>query len=116
MKTKILFSFCALIVLILGVGVATGVLEITEFQKSEPEPESEDIFRVDLTDYLLIGYFYDSGGSVLVIGPIVGYQDESTGAEVIVTEKKTYCVKNWDYKILYSKPDLPRNKEPNKKF
>ena len=109
-KIKTFLVLCILITLIVGAGIVFDVLEFKEFQ------ESEEILVVDLSDYLMISYFYDTGDAVLILNPTVSYYDEDSGSEVVLTEEKIYCIKNWDYKIFYSKPDLPKNEEQNKKF
>ena len=109
-KIKTFLVLCILITLIVGAGIVFGVIEFKEFQRPE------EILVRDLSDYLMISYFYATGDVVLILNPTVSYYDEDSGSEVVLTEEKIYCIKNWDYKIFYSKPDLPKNEEQNKKF
>jgi len=55
-----------------------------------------------LEDYLIICYFYSNNEMVFIANPVKLYFID--GAEVVVTVEKIYCIKNWDYKILYLKP------------
>lgn len=109
-KIKTIVIICTFVALAIFAGIGLCVFEFTDPQ----EPE-ESVFCIDLADYLMIVYFYDSGESVLIVSPIVGYYDRDANSDIILTEEKTYCIRNWDYKILYSRPELPKN-ELNKRF
>ena len=114
-KFRTLFILCTLVVFIIGIGVIFGVLEFKEFQKSE-----NILIAEDLTDCLMICYFCGSE-SVLIMSPIVSYYDEGSSSEVVLTFEKMYFMRNWDYKIFYSRTNFFEenkkfDKEPNKKF
>ena len=116
LKVKTLIPICILVAIAIFAVVGLYVSDSAESQEPENTQEpAEEIFCVDLTDYLMIVYFYKDGQSILIVNPVVGYYDKDNGAEVVLAEEKTYCIRNWDYKILYSKSDLSK-KELNKEF